>query len=168
MNKFLLSTLAAVGLLMLSLLARPTWAQDATGKIAGNITDATGALVSGRHCGGNQPRHENQQENHHRQSRFLPDHPASDRKLRSERTGYRIQPGRSQAPGSRNQSDAARGSEPGGGRGQCQCHGPGPAPQRGDGELHRRAAPSPAKPFSSSRSTDAIRWICSPPNPVSQ
>ena len=47
MNKFLLSTLAAVGLLMLSLLARPTWAQDATGKIAGNITDATGAVVPG-------------------------------------------------------------------------------------------------------------------------
>jgi hypothetical protein len=47
MNKFLLSTQAAAGLLLLSFLAPATWAQDATGKIAGNITDATGALVAG-------------------------------------------------------------------------------------------------------------------------
>jgi len=47
MNKFLLSTQAAAGLLLLSFLAPANWAQDATGKIAGNITDATGALVAG-------------------------------------------------------------------------------------------------------------------------
>ena len=47
MNRFFFSATAAWGLLFLLLLAPATWAQDATGKIAGNITDATGALVSG-------------------------------------------------------------------------------------------------------------------------
>src|SRR5580658_5051416 len=43
MNKFYLSLTALLSLL----LAPAAWAQDATGKIAGNITDATGALVAG-------------------------------------------------------------------------------------------------------------------------
>ena len=42
MNKFYLSLTALLSLL----LAPAAWAQDATGKIAGNITDATGALVA--------------------------------------------------------------------------------------------------------------------------
>jgi hypothetical protein len=37
----------ATALLSLMLLAPATWAQDATGKIAGNITDASGAVVPG-------------------------------------------------------------------------------------------------------------------------
>ena len=44
MNK---SYLSLTALLSLLLLAPAAWAQDATGKIAGNITDATGALVAG-------------------------------------------------------------------------------------------------------------------------
>jgi hypothetical protein len=47
MDKFRFSATAAAALLSLSLLAPATWAQDATGKIAGNITDATGAVVPG-------------------------------------------------------------------------------------------------------------------------
>jgi len=46
-NKFFFSAITAGALLGLLLLAPATWAQDATGKIAGNVTDATGALVSG-------------------------------------------------------------------------------------------------------------------------
>ncbi len=44
MGRFLFS---ATALLSLLLLAPATWAQDATGKIAGNITDASGAVVPG-------------------------------------------------------------------------------------------------------------------------
>ena len=44
MNK---SYLSLTALLSLLLLAPAAWAQDATGKIAGNITDATGALIAG-------------------------------------------------------------------------------------------------------------------------
>src|SRR5579863_598912 len=47
MNKFFFSAIAACGLLSLLLLTPAAWAQDATGKIAGNVTDATGALVAG-------------------------------------------------------------------------------------------------------------------------
>src|SRR5580698_5895931 len=43
MNKLYLSLTALLSLL----LAPAAWAQDATGKIAGNITDATGALIAG-------------------------------------------------------------------------------------------------------------------------
>ena len=46
MNKLFFSATAAA-LLALLLLAPATWAQDATGKIAGNIKDATGAVISG-------------------------------------------------------------------------------------------------------------------------
>src|ERR1700733_11674406 len=46
MHKFYFSETAGA-LLSLLLLVSSTWAQDATGKIAGNITDATGALVPG-------------------------------------------------------------------------------------------------------------------------
>jgi hypothetical protein len=46
-NKFFFSATAAGGLLSLFLLAPAAWAQDATGKIAGNVTDASGALVTG-------------------------------------------------------------------------------------------------------------------------
>jgi hypothetical protein len=45
--KFFFSATRAATLLSLLFLAPATWAQDATGKIAGNVTDATGALVSG-------------------------------------------------------------------------------------------------------------------------
>jgi Carboxypeptidase regulatory-like domain/TonB-dependent Receptor Plug Domain len=41
------SFFSATALLAMLLLAPATWAQDATGKIAGNITDATGAVVPG-------------------------------------------------------------------------------------------------------------------------
>src|SRR5580704_6016201 len=44
MGRFLFSATALFSLL---LLAPATWAQDATGKIAGNITDASGAVVPG-------------------------------------------------------------------------------------------------------------------------
>ncbi len=37
----------AIASFSILLLAPATWAQDATGKIAGNITDATGAVVPG-------------------------------------------------------------------------------------------------------------------------
>jgi hypothetical protein len=47
MHKIFLSTTAAISLFLLVLPTPTTWAQDATGKIAGNVTDATGALVSG-------------------------------------------------------------------------------------------------------------------------
>jgi hypothetical protein len=46
-NKLLFSATAARRLLSLLLLAPAAWAQDATGKIAGNVTDASGALVAG-------------------------------------------------------------------------------------------------------------------------
>ena len=46
MNKFAFSATGGT-LVSLLLLAPSTWAQDATGKIAGNVTDASGALVSG-------------------------------------------------------------------------------------------------------------------------
>ena len=45
--KFSFSASAATAVLSLLLLTPATWAQDATGKIAGNITDATGAVVPG-------------------------------------------------------------------------------------------------------------------------
>ena len=48
--------------------------------------------------------------------------PIGNYEVTAQATG--IQPGRCQAPGSRNQRDAACRSEPGGGRGHCQCHGP--------------------------------------------
>ncbi len=38
---------ATTALLSLLLLAPATWAQDATGKIAGNVTDPSGAVVPG-------------------------------------------------------------------------------------------------------------------------
>jgi Carboxypeptidase regulatory-like domain/TonB-dependent Receptor Plug Domain len=41
------SFFAATALLSILLLTPATWAQDATGKVAGNITDATGAVVPG-------------------------------------------------------------------------------------------------------------------------
>jgi hypothetical protein len=50
MEKFLFSATAATAataLFLLLLLTPATWAQDATGKIAGNITDASGAVVPG-------------------------------------------------------------------------------------------------------------------------
>ncbi len=47
MNKSYFSTKPVTALLSLLLLAPAGWSQDATGKIAGNITDATGALVPG-------------------------------------------------------------------------------------------------------------------------
>jgi hypothetical protein len=47
MQKFFSLTTAATAVLSLLLVAPTTWAQDATGKIAGNVTDASGALVSG-------------------------------------------------------------------------------------------------------------------------
>jgi hypothetical protein len=45
--KFFFSATVAAALLSLLLLTPATWAQDATGKIAGNITDASGAVVPG-------------------------------------------------------------------------------------------------------------------------
>jgi hypothetical protein len=45
--KFFFSAMAAQAILSLLLLAPATWAQDATGKIAGNITDASGAVIPG-------------------------------------------------------------------------------------------------------------------------
>jgi hypothetical protein len=47
MNKFYFSTIPVTALLSLLLLAPAVWSQDATGKIAGNISDATGAVVPG-------------------------------------------------------------------------------------------------------------------------
>jgi hypothetical protein len=47
MNKFFFSTTTAAVVLALLFLPPAAWSQDATGKIAGNITDATGALVAG-------------------------------------------------------------------------------------------------------------------------
>jgi hypothetical protein len=47
MHKFYFSTKPVTALLSLLLLAPAAWSQDATGKIAGNITDATGAVVPG-------------------------------------------------------------------------------------------------------------------------
>ncbi len=47
MHKFSFSATAATALASLLLLAPAAWAQDATGTIAGNITDASGALVAG-------------------------------------------------------------------------------------------------------------------------
>ena len=46
MNKLFFSATAAA-LFALLLMAPATWAQDATGQIAGNIKDATGAVISG-------------------------------------------------------------------------------------------------------------------------
>jgi hypothetical protein len=45
--KFFFSATSATALLSLLLMAPASWAQDATGKIAGNITDASGAVVPG-------------------------------------------------------------------------------------------------------------------------
>jgi len=47
MHKFSFSATATTALLSLLLLAPAAWAQDATGTIAGSITDASGALVAG-------------------------------------------------------------------------------------------------------------------------
>ena len=47
MHKFYFPTKPVTALFSLLLLAPATWAQDATGKIAGNVTDASGALVAG-------------------------------------------------------------------------------------------------------------------------
>jgi hypothetical protein len=47
MKKILFSVTAALALLSMLLLTPAAWAQDATGKITGNITDASGALVAG-------------------------------------------------------------------------------------------------------------------------
>jgi Carboxypeptidase regulatory-like domain len=46
-NKFSFSAAATAASLSLLLLTPASWAQDATGTIAGNITDASGALVAG-------------------------------------------------------------------------------------------------------------------------
>lgn len=47
MHKLFFPAITATMLLSLSLLTPTAWAQDATGKIAGNITDASGAVVPG-------------------------------------------------------------------------------------------------------------------------
>ena len=80
MHKFFFLATAFLAFL---LLAPAAWAQDATGKIAGNITDATGAVVPGATVVVTNLDTTDHQASRHEQPGFLPGAAASHRTLRS-------------------------------------------------------------------------------------